>query len=248
MCGTGIVYSANINDRPTTFGTSGMLFRSNKVMYDRETNTLWNQFQGVPIVGELVGSGIKLKILPVSLTTWEEWLGDHPDTRVLSLETEFYSPSQYEPETDEKSSYFGYRNNPEPIFPVLGQDDRLDAKEQVLGLNIDGVHAAYPISVTSDSQMVNDVVNGVPLVILGSAKSAEARAYQSEDTEFSLAEDVGDGFPKALVYQNSERWVVTPDALVKESDTSETRPAIPSSVSYWFGWSGFHANTSLYSP
>ena len=248
MCGTEIVYSAKINDMPTTFGTSGLLFRSNKVMYDRETNTLWNQFQGVPIVGELVGSGIKLEILPVSLTTWEEWLGDHPDTKVLSLETGFYSPSQYEPETDEASIYFGYRNNPEPIFPVPGQDDRLDAKEQVLGLNIDGVHAAYPISVTSDKQLVTDVVNGVPLVILGSSKSAEARAYQSQGIEFSLADDIGDGFPKALVDQNGERWVVTPEALVKESDTTETRLAIPSSVSYWFGWSGFHANTSLYSP
>lgn len=232
MCGTGIVYSAKINDMPTTFGTSGLLFRSNKVMYDRETNTLWNQFQGVPIVGELVGSGIKLEILPVSLTTWEEWLGDHPDTKVLSLETGFYSPSQYEPETDEASIYFGYRNNPEPIFPVPGQDDRLDAKEQVLGLNIDGVHAAYPISVTSDKQLVTDVVNGVPLVILGSSKSAEARAYQSQGIEFSLADDIGDGFPKALVDQNGERWVVTPEALVKESDTTETRLAIPSSVSY----------------
>ena len=242
------MYSAKINDMPTTFGTSGLLFRSNKVMYDRETNTLWNQFQGVPIVGELVGSGIKLEILPVSLTTWEEWLGDHPDTKVLSLETGFYSPSQYEPETDEASIYFGYRNNPEPIFPVPGQDDRLDAKEQVLGLNIDGVHAAYPISVTSDKQLVTDVVNGVPLVILGSSKSAEARAYQSQGIKFSLADDVGDGLPKALVDQNGERWVVTPEALVKESDTTETRLAIPSSVSYWFGWSGFHANTSLYSP
>ena len=248
MCGTEIVYSAKINDMPTTFGTSGLLFRSNKVMYDRETNTLWNQFQGVPIVGELVGSGIKLEILPVSLTTWEEWLGDHPDTKVLSLETGFYSPSQYEPETDEASIYFGYRNNPEPIFPVPGQDDRLDAKEQVLGLNIDGVHAAYPISMTSDKQLVTDVVNGVPLVILGSSKSAEARAYQSQGIEFSLADDIGDGLPKALVDQNGERWVVTPEALVKESDTTETRLAIPSSVSYWFGWSGFHANTSLYSP
>ena len=61
-------------------------------MYDRETNTLWNQFQGIPIVGELVGSSIQLEILPLSLTTWGEWLGDHSHTKVLSLETGFYSP------------------------------------------------------------------------------------------------------------------------------------------------------------
>jgi hypothetical protein len=61
-------------------------------MYDRETNTLWNQFQGIPIVGELVGSSIQLEILPLSLTTWGEWLGDHSHTKALSLETGFYSP------------------------------------------------------------------------------------------------------------------------------------------------------------
>ncbi len=149
-----------------------------------------------PVPGRLnsrrtAGTGIQFKILPVSLTTWGEWLGDHSYTKVLSLETGFYSSSQYEPETDEKSIYFGYRNDSEPIFPVLDRDDRLDMKEQVLGLNIDGVHVVYPISVTSDSQVVNDGVNGVPLVILGSSKSAEARAYRSQGTEFSLAKDMG---------------------------------------------------------
>ena len=107
---------------------------------------------------------------------------------MLSLETVFYSPSQYDPKTDERSIYLGYRNDHEPIFSVLDRDDRRDAKEQVRGLNIDGVHAAYPISVTSDSQVVNDMVTGLPLVILGSSKSAEARA-RSRDTEFSPAKD-----------------------------------------------------------
>ena len=63
------MYSAKINGEPTTFGTSGMLYRSNKVMYDRLTETLWNQLRGEPMVGELVGSGIKLEYFPVALTT-----------------------------------------------------------------------------------------------------------------------------------------------------------------------------------
>ena len=77
------MYSAKINGEPTTFGTSGMLYRSNKVMYDRLTNSLWNQLTGEPVIGPLWDSGIKLDFFPVLLTTWEEWLELHPDTTVL---------------------------------------------------------------------------------------------------------------------------------------------------------------------
>ena len=75
-------------------------------MYDRATNTLWSQLTGTPIIGELVGSDIKLKIFPVALTTWGEWLSEQPDTTVLSLETGYYSPTQYQRENDSASIYF----------------------------------------------------------------------------------------------------------------------------------------------
>ena len=66
-------------------------------MYDTETESLWNQFTGRPVVGELTGSGIELKILPVVITSWKDWLAAHPDTTVLSLDTGFdrnYQPGQ----------------------------------------------------------------------------------------------------------------------------------------------------------
>lgn len=248
MCSSGIVYSAKINGKPTTFGTSGLLYRSNKVMYDRVTNTLWSQFRGTPIVGELVGSDITLEVFPISLTTWEEWLLQHPDTEVLSLDTGYYSPSQYQPESDEKSIYFDYRNSPEPIFPVLERDDRLVAKELVLGLDIDGQYKAYPISATMANQLVHDEVNGIPLVVLGSTKSSDARAYRSQETEFSLPSNATTGYPTELVDNSGRRWIVTPEALVNESDPADTRSVLPSNVVYWFGWSGYHAETELYKP
>ena len=84
------MYSAKINGEPTTFGTSGMLYRSNKVMYDRLTNSLWNQFTGEPVIGPLWDSGIRLDFFPVLVTTWEEWVELHPDTTVLDRNTGLY--------------------------------------------------------------------------------------------------------------------------------------------------------------
>ena len=66
-------------------------------MYDRTTNTLWRQFVGEPAVGALAGSGIKLEVLPVVLTTWGDWLTAHPDTTVVDINTGF-PPERYRPE------------------------------------------------------------------------------------------------------------------------------------------------------
>ena len=79
-------------DKPETyftFGSSGFLYRSNKLMYDRQTDTLWHQLWGTPAFGPLVGSGIRLERLPVTLTTWEAWFTEHPDTKVMAFETGF---------------------------------------------------------------------------------------------------------------------------------------------------------------
>ena len=79
LCGAGVAYDGRAADGETyTFGSSGFLFRSNKLMYDRQTRTLWNQLTGEPVLGELVGSGIRSNLLPVVLTTWESWLEQHP--------------------------------------------------------------------------------------------------------------------------------------------------------------------------
>lgn len=242
------MYSAKINGKPTRFGTSGLLYRSNKVMYDRDTNGLWNQFLGKPIVGPLVGLDVKLEIFPVALTTWGEWLQEHPDTQVLSLDTGYYSESQYQPEDDERSIYYEYRANPEPIFPILDPDERLRSKDEVLGLTIDGKHKAYPISVIQERRLVHDLVNDTPLVVLGSSRSSKARAYQTQGTEFSLPVDVADEFPEALQDEVGGKWLVTPDALVKALDLTDTRPALPTNVSFWFAWHTFHTDTELYAP
>ena len=91
------MYSTEVNGETTEFGTSGMLYRSNKLMYDRATETLWHQFRGEPVVGPLAGSGIRLRVLPSVLTTWVEWLAEHPDTTVISNDTGVYPAGFYRP-------------------------------------------------------------------------------------------------------------------------------------------------------
>ena len=80
LCGSGILFETRIPQfpEPLIFGSSGFLYRSNKLMYDTATNSLWNQFTGRPVVGPLTGSGIELKTRPVVITRWADWRRDNP--------------------------------------------------------------------------------------------------------------------------------------------------------------------------
>ena len=87
LCGSGILYETKVegHKKPLIFGSSGFLYRSNKLMFDRETDSLWNQFTGEPVVGPLAKSGIHLKVRPVTITTWAKWQAENPNTKVLNM-------------------------------------------------------------------------------------------------------------------------------------------------------------------
>ena len=87
---------------------------------------------------------IRLELLPVVTTTWEEWLKAHPDTTVLDRETGIYPGRFYESEWDERSIYFGYRESPRTMFPVWRNSDALTTKGQLIGLNINGGDQGLP--------------------------------------------------------------------------------------------------------
>ena len=114
LCGSAILYDGRHDGEVYRFGTSGLLYRSNKLMYDRNTRSLWEQYTGEPAWGSLVGSGIRLETLPVVHTTWKAWLADHPDTKVLDIDTGFdrdYGPGV---------AYRDYWANSALIFPAPG--------------------------------------------------------------------------------------------------------------------------------
>ena len=135
-------------------------------MYDRATGTLWHQFLGEPVVGELADSGITLELLPVVLTSWEEWLAVHPDTTVLDVQTGVYPAERYFPERDERSIYYGYREQADTMFPVWQRSDLLHTKALILGITVNGEAKAYSLVRLVKEPVVNDSLGGKSLVVI----------------------------------------------------------------------------------
>ena len=247
LCGSGIAYSGKFDDIETTFGTSGFLYRSNKLMYDRETLSLWSQETGEPVVGRLADSGIRLEFFPTLLTTWGEWKAEHPDTTVLDLNTNVYQAGRYFPEDNPNATYFDYFNSPDTMFPVWLRDDRLETKDIVLGLKIGDMAKAYPVQSIQMERVVNDTLGDANVVVLASEISPASKVYERGEIEFFRADDdTSTGVPMTVVDESGAVWNVTEDALVNASDSSQTLRRIPTHMSFWFGWYAFYPDTLLY--
>jgi len=159
LCGTGVVFNADVGGQITDFGVSGLLYNSDVLLYDRNTESLWSQIMGEAVAGKLVGE--KLNAIPISHTTWRDWLARHPDTKVISTNTGYprdYSRNPYRGYEQSRQLYFGVNNRaPENYHP----------KEQVIGLEFDGVYKAYPfveLEKYGRSQF-QDTVNGISVTI-----------------------------------------------------------------------------------
>ncbi|MBI2591077.1 MAG: DUF3179 domain-containing protein [Candidatus Brennerbacteria bacterium] len=134
LCLSGIVFDPLVNGERVEFGTSGKLWNSNLVMYDRKTNSLWSQILGEAIVGEKTGT--HLTVLQSDQIRFGEWKKLHPNGEVLSRDTgatRFYG----------QDPYGDYYTTPGTYFPVGKKDDRLSDKDFVLGIVINGKAKAY---------------------------------------------------------------------------------------------------------
>ena len=241
------MYSAEVNGEVTEFGTSGLLYRSNKLMYDRRTQTLWHQFRGEPVLGPLAGSGIKLKVLPMTLTTWENWLAAHPDTTVLSDNTGVYPAESYRPENHRGSVYFDYRNREDLMFPVPGLDGRLAVKDQVFGLIVDGSAKAYPAAALAESPVLQDTIGGRSVVIV-TGNGGGSRAYSAGSHIFRDTLDFPVSGGTVLLDDSGAEWLALEDALVNAVDGSQRLERLPSRDAYWFGWHSFYPEAELFAP
>jgi hypothetical protein len=253
LCGAGIAFDGRASDGVTyTFGSSGFLFRSNKLMYDRQTRTLWNQLTGEPVLGELVGSRVRLELLPIVLTSWEDWLDQHPDTTVLSLETGYGRP--YTP----GAAYGDYFAFEDTMFPVWQRSGLLDAKARVYALQVEGVPKAYPVDSLVAELVVNDSVGGTGLVLIAARgdvtveginrrvgevtynAGGEVRVYERGEEQFSAGPD-----PDTLTDDLGRTWLVTEQAL--EGPAGERYARVNGHLAYWFGWYAFFPKTLVYS-
>lgn len=161
LCGAGILFDTTIGGSSYRFGSSGLLFRSNKLMFDDSTLTLWNQITGEPVIGKLVGKGIQLNILPLVLTSWGEWKRRHPDTKVLDPNTGYNRPYR------RGAAYGSYFGSPDTMFPVWQQSRRLPKKARVFALRVNGAPKAYPLDALNRAGgIVNDVLGGQPVVVV----------------------------------------------------------------------------------
>ena len=236
LCGAGILFETTVDgyEEPFVFGSSGFLYRSNKLMYDTATRSLWNQFTGQPVVGPLTGSGIELGILPVTITSWEEWLARHPDTRVISLDTGHrrdYRPG---------AAYSEYFESAELMFPALLRDDSLHQKQQIFGIRAPGGAKAWPLEAFTGGTVINDSVGLVDVVLIGDAATRTIRAYERGDHRFVPAGALD------RLSAGGVLWHIEEEALT--ADNGERLPRVPGHVAYWFAWAGYLRDAALYNP
>ena len=237
LCGVGILFETKIEGRkePLVFGSSGLLYRSNKLMFDRETDSLWNQFTGEPVVGPLVGSGIKLKIRPVTITTWERWFKSNPDTKVLSTDTGFkrnYASGVV---------YSEYFSSPDLMFPVVVKnEEKVKRKEYVFGIRDVAAAKAWPLEAFGNTKLINDNVGALNVVLLGDTESRTVRAYQRGELEFSLSDEADQ------ISADGGKWKIGEEFLT--GPNGKRLPRVPGHISYWFAWDGYlGVKSELYS-
>jgi hypothetical protein len=227
------VYSREINGRILEFGVSGKLIMNVLVMYDRQTDTLWSQLLGEAVKGELKGQ--ELEFLPSWQTTWSDWKTRYPNT--VALIKGFKSTH------DPYDSY--YNSNQAGIIGESFQDSRLDIKEFVIGVSLGDDAVAYPFRSLNDEPAVNDVVDGVPVLVTFDAENASGVVF----------ERVIEG--RVLIFQTSDHLTIIDDetgtiwdGLTGEALSGELEgkrlERVKSTQSFWFGWKDFYPETRVY--
>lgn len=234
LCGAGILFETRVpgQDGAFVFGSSGFLYRSNKLMFDRQTNSLWNQFTGRPVVGPLVDSGIELRQRPVVIEPWVRWQARNPDSLVLSIDT------GHRRDYGSGVVYNKYFSSPDLMFPAQVDDTRLGQKDHVFGIRTFGGAKAWPVTAFEGGRVINDKVGQLDVVLIGDRLGRTVRAYDRAGLEFTATED------PAKVSANGEIWVVTEEHL--EAASGKRAPRVAGHVSYWFAWNGYLGAQSEY--
>lgn len=199
LCRSGIVFDPVVNGQQVEFGTSGKLWNSNLLMYDRKTDSLWSQIFGEAVVGGMTGT--KLAVLPSDITTFGAWKATHPSGQVLSRDTGIRRDYGRDP-------YGDYYTTSGTYFPLKSQDDRLGEKEMVLGLEFDGQAKAYSLSALKSAGRIEDQFDGRTIVGIYEPDGDTARLFeQSSDGQLSrLAPFTSFWFSWAAAHPDTELY------------------------------------------
>ena len=256
LCNSALAFDRRVDDRVFEFGTSGLLRNSDLIMYDRTTESLWQQFTGEGIVGELAGR--QLTFIPSAIVSFADFRDAHPDGEVLSRDTGF---------GDQYATRYGF--NPYAGYDTIGRtpflfdgeiDNRLEAVERVVTLSFDDIDIAYPLPVLSELGAINDSPNGHDLVVFHKDGTSSALGEQV----IAEAEDVGatgvfnpvvDGQKLAFTQEGDyfvdaetgSTWNILGQAIDGELAGTQLEPIVHGDH-FWFSWAAFRPDTVIFTP
>jgi len=244
LTGTGIGWERVIDGQETTFGVSGLLFNSNLIPYDRNTDSNWSQMRLDCVNGELRGT----EIITFNLveTTWGTWKEMYPDSRVVSIQTGH--SRNYE-----RYPYGDYRtNNNNLIFPFSPTDTRLEAKERVFGIIGDLQVRAYRFaSFEGGTLLYEDELNGEPIVVTGNKdRNFIISFYRKLDdgTTLNLSVDEAqfDTASSSVLLTDDEgnQWDIFGEAISGPRMGQKLKPT-RSFLGYWFSWGAFYPGIEI---
>jgi hypothetical protein len=257
LCNTGVAFGRpTIDGELLDFGTSGRLFHSNLVMYDRQTGTYWSQATLEAIVGPLAGS--RLKFLPAQIVSWGDWRAAHPSGRVLSQDTGFDRAYGQNP-------YQGYDSpgNDDPFLFSGDPDRRLPATARVLGVDASRRQVAFPYEdlarrTVDGFSAAQTRVGSQDVVVFWKQGTVSAL----DQPEIAASRDVGSAtayeprsgdlllhFEAALGgfidKETQSRWDLFGRAVEGPLRGARLR-AVPAVDHFWFSWAAFFPKTEIY--
>ena len=253
LCNTAIVFERQIDGRVLDFGTTGRLRYSNLIMYDRQTESWWQQAEGDAIAGEFTGR--QLKFVPAAIISWADFKANYPGGQVLSRETGFNRSYGQNP-------YLGYDdvNNPPFLYRGPQTPDRLPPVARVLTVNLNDEAVAYPYDVLQDRHAINDVVGGQDIVVLWQAGTSSAldqstvaggrdvgtaNAYSRELDGQTLTFEF-DG-ARLIDQESGSEWDVLGHAISGPLAGQTLTPVVAINH-FWFSWAAFKPETRIYQP
>lgn len=253
LCNTVVAFDRRLDDQVLDFGTTGRLRFSNLIMYDRQTESWWQQATGDVIAGELVGR--QLKLLPAQLISWEDFKTTYPNGQVLSRDTGFnrnYGQNPYAGYDNINSSPFLYRGPETP--------GELPPMARVITVEVGDEAVAYPYDVLQEMPAVNDTVGGEPIVVFwapGTNSALDASAIASgrdvgtantfsRELEGQTLTFRAEG-DKLTDEQTGSEWNILGQAISGELSGSQLEPVVNVNH-FWFSWAAFRPETRIYQP
>lgn len=253
LCNTAAAFDRRVDGQVLRLGVSGLLRKSDLVMWDDATTSLWQQITGEGIVGDFAGA--QLTFLPSATVTWGDFKATHPTGEVLSQETGFgfnYG----------SNGYVGYSSRPVPFPQFFGEepDPRFPAMERVVGVRVGDTTKAYPFSVVREQRVVNDELAGTPVTVwwadtgaadqFDSQGPGEGRVIGTgiaflatvDDRVLTFAPAAGTTFIDA---ETGSTWTLFGEAVEGPLAGTRLETALHQNE-FWFAWAAFNPGSPVH--